>query len=77
LCFLSFFKVQTTLLLNMTHSNGKKNFFVVVEFELRAYTLNHSTSPFLWQVFSRQGFEHDLPGLALNLDPPDLCFLSS
>jgi hypothetical protein len=26
-------------------------FFVVLGFELRAYTLNHSTSPFLWRVF--------------------------
>jgi hypothetical protein len=27
--------------------------FAVLEFELRAYTLSHSTSPFLWRVFSR------------------------
>jgi hypothetical protein len=28
-------------------------FFSVLRLELRAYTLNHSTSPFLWRVFSR------------------------
>jgi hypothetical protein len=26
---------------------------VVLGFELRAYTLSHSTSPFLWRVFLR------------------------
>jgi hypothetical protein len=26
-------------------------FFVVLGFELRAYTLSHSTNPFLWRVF--------------------------
>jgi hypothetical protein len=26
-------------------------FFVVLEFELRAYTLSHSTSPFSWWIF--------------------------
>jgi hypothetical protein len=48
-------------------------FFVVVEFELRAYTLNHFTSPFFVLGF----FENILPGLASNLDPPDLCLLIS
>jgi hypothetical protein len=28
-------------------------FFVVLGFELRAYTLTHSTGPFLWWDFSR------------------------
>jgi hypothetical protein len=28
-------------------------FFALLGFELRAYTLSHSTSPFLWWVFSR------------------------
>jgi hypothetical protein len=37
-------------------------FFAVLGFELRAYTLNHSTSPFLWRVFSRQGLVSYLPG---------------
>jgi hypothetical protein len=27
--------------------------FAVLEFELRAFTLSHSTSPVLWWVFSR------------------------
>jgi hypothetical protein len=30
-------------------------FFVVLEFELRAYTLSHSTSPFFVKGFSIQG----------------------
>jgi hypothetical protein len=41
---------------------------VTLGLELRAYTLSHYTSPFLWWVFSRQGLENYLPGLALNHD---------
>jgi hypothetical protein len=33
--------------------------------------------PFLWWIFSRQGLENYLPRLAVNLDPLDLCLLSS
>jgi hypothetical protein len=50
---------------------------VIVGFELRDYTLNHSTSSFLCWVFSSYGLTNDLPGLAFNHDPPDLCLLSS
>jgi hypothetical protein len=32
-------------------------FLVVLVLELRVYTLNHSTCPFLWLVFSRQGLK--------------------
>jgi hypothetical protein len=28
-------------------------FFTVVGFDIRAYTLSHSASPFLWRFFSR------------------------
>jgi hypothetical protein len=30
-------------------------FFEVLEFELRAYTLSHSTTPFLWWIFFKIG----------------------
>jgi hypothetical protein len=50
---------------------------VVLGFELRPYTLSHSTSPFFVKGFLRSGLANYLPGLALNLDPPDLCLLSS
>jgi hypothetical protein len=33
--------------------NSKKNFFAVLGFEVRAYTLSHSTSPFLVEGFFR------------------------
>jgi hypothetical protein len=52
-------------------------FFAILGFELRAYTLSHAISPFLWWVFSRSGLLNSLPGLASNRDPPDLCLLSS
>jgi hypothetical protein len=42
---------------------------VVLGFELRAYTLSHSTSPFFVMGF----FEIE----SHDLDPPDLCLLSS
>jgi hypothetical protein len=51
--------------------------FAIMGFEPRAYTMNHSASPFLRRVFSRQGLVNYFPGLALNHNPPDLCFLSS
>jgi hypothetical protein len=44
-------------------------FFSLLEFELRTYTLSHSTSPFLWRVFFKIGSH--------NCDPPDLCLRSS
>jgi hypothetical protein len=52
-------------------------FFPVLGFELRAYTLSHSTSPFFvldvfkigsCKLFAQAGFEPN---------PPDLCLLSS
>jgi hypothetical protein len=51
-------------------------FFLVLGFELRAYTWSTS------QPFSVKGFfeiesRNYLHGLALNLNLPDLCFLSS
>jgi hypothetical protein len=49
-------------------------FFSVLGFELRAYTLTHSTSPFF--VVGFVGLTNYLLGLALNLDPTDLCLLS-
>jgi hypothetical protein len=53
-------------------------FFMVLGFELRAYTLSHSTALFFFLMgFSRLGLENYLPGLALNCDPPDLCLRSS
>jgi hypothetical protein len=52
-------------------------FSMVLGFELRTCALSHSTSPFLWWVFSRQGFMNYLSLLALNHDPPDICLLSS
>jgi hypothetical protein len=53
-------------------------FFVVLGFELKAYTLNHSTSFFVcvmgvFKIESRILFAQ----LALNHDPPDLCLPSS
>jgi hypothetical protein len=52
-------------------------FFVVVGFELRAYTLSHSASPFLMMTFFEIGFLELFAWLALNRNPPDLCLLSS
>jgi hypothetical protein len=52
-------------------------FFSALGFELRDYALSHSTSPFLWWVFSRRSLTNYLPGLTSNRDPPDLCLLSS
>jgi hypothetical protein len=44
-------------------------FFAVLGLELRAYTLSHSTSPFVLGNY--------LPWLASNHDPPDLCLLNT
>jgi hypothetical protein len=55
----------------------KINFFVVLRFELRAIPLSHSTSPFLCCFFFEIGSRELFVKLALNLDPPDLCLLSS
>jgi hypothetical protein len=44
-------------------------FFVVLGFESRAYTSSHSTSPFVWWVFLKQGLENYLPHLASNCNP--------
>jgi hypothetical protein len=52
-------------------------FFPVLGLELRTFTLSHSTSPIFVKGFSRLGLVNYLPGLASNLDPPDLCLLSS
>jgi hypothetical protein len=55
-------------------------FFAVLGFELRAFTLSHSTCP----IFVKGFFEirslvswNYLPGLASNQNLPDLCLLSS
>jgi hypothetical protein len=59
--------------------NLSKNFFLkfaVLGLELRAFTFSHYTRP----IFVKGCFEirsQYFPRLALNLDPPDLCFLSS
>jgi hypothetical protein len=51
-------------------------FFVVLGFDLRDYTLSHSTSPFFVMVFIEIRFPELFARLASNLDPPDLCLLS-
>jgi hypothetical protein len=51
---------------------------VLLGFELRAYTLNHPTRPFLcFRYFWDRVSRNYLLGLTLNHDPPDLCLLSS
>jgi hypothetical protein len=52
-------------------------YFAVLEFELRALTLSHSTSPFFVVGFLRYGLEKYFLGLASNGDPSDLCLPSS
>jgi hypothetical protein len=52
-------------------------FFAVLGFELRAYILSHSTSSIFVMGFFEIGSCDYLPGLASNIDPPDLCLLSS
>jgi hypothetical protein len=51
--------------------------FAVLGLELRAYTLSYSTCLFLVMGVLEIGFANYLPRLALNLDSPDLCLLSS
>jgi hypothetical protein len=52
--------------------------FAVLGFELRAYTLRHSTSLFVYVMgFFKVGSCELFAQLALNHDPPDLCLLSS
>jgi hypothetical protein len=54
------------------------SFFVVLGFELRAFTLSHSTSPISVKDFFEIGScKLFLSRLALNCNPPDLCLLSS
>jgi hypothetical protein len=50
--------------------------FFILRLELRAYTLSHSTSPFLWWA-SWSGLSNYLSGLPSNCSPPDLCLPSS
>jgi hypothetical protein len=51
---------------------------VVLGLELRAYTLRHSTSLCVCVcVCVCVCLANSLPKLASNLDPPDLCLLSS
>jgi hypothetical protein len=54
-----------------------QDFFSILGLELRAYTLDHSTSPFLWKVFQDRVSQNYLPRLTSHLNPLDLCFLSS
>jgi hypothetical protein len=49
--------------------------FLYWGFDLRTYTSNHSTSPFLWRVFSREGPAKYLPWPASYRYPPSLCLL--
>jgi hypothetical protein len=51
---------------------------LVLEFELRAYTLSHSSSLiFVMGIFQDRVLQTIYRELALNLDPPDLCLLNS
>jgi hypothetical protein len=59
------------------HTFLNMGFLTVFFFGGAYYILSHSTSPFLWCVFSWLGLTNYLPGLASNQDPPDLCLLSS
>jgi hypothetical protein len=52
-------------------------FFVVLRFELKAYTMNHSTSSFCQDGFFKIGFLELFAKLSSSLDPPNLRFLSS
>jgi hypothetical protein len=48
--------------------------FVALGFELRAYILSHSTSPFLG--FFEIGFHKLFAQAGFECNPPELCFLS-
>jgi hypothetical protein len=52
-------------------------FFAVIGFETRAYTLSHSTSPIFGMGFFKIESQELFARLASNLNPPDLCLLSS
>jgi hypothetical protein len=65
-------KVNAEYRNNFHHAFLSFFFFAVLEFELRAYTLSHSTN-----LFFKIGFINFLPRLASNHDPPDICLLSS
>jgi hypothetical protein len=52
-------------------------FLAVLGFGLRAYTLSHSTSPVFVKGFFEIGSQELVVQVASNLDPPDLCLLSS
>jgi hypothetical protein len=69
--------LEVLFLLNAFHFCFVFWFFLVLMFELRAYTLNQS--PALFFFFCDGFFERSFywPGLALNHNPPDLCLLSS
>jgi hypothetical protein len=51
----------------------------VLGFELKAFTLNHSTSPIFVMGFIEIGFHKVFAQVVFKLrsDPPDLCLLSS
>jgi hypothetical protein len=50
----------------------------ILGFELRAYTLSHSTSPVLCGYFQDMDLQTICPGWQqLNHNPPDICLLSS
>jgi hypothetical protein len=51
---------------------GLYYYFAVLRFELKAYTLSQSTSPFLVMSFSQDRvWQHYLPRLALNRNLPE------
>jgi hypothetical protein len=52
-------------------------FFLVLGLELKPYTLNHSASPFFVMDFFEVGAQELFAWAGFELDPPDLCFLSS
>jgi hypothetical protein len=52
-------------------------FFVVLRFELRAYTLSHSTNPLFCDGFFEIQSRELFAPVASNFEPPDLCLLSS
>jgi hypothetical protein len=57
--------------------NQNNFFFLVLEFELSAYTLSHSASSFHDGYFQDRVSGTICPGLVWNLYPPDPCLLSS
>jgi hypothetical protein len=50
-------------------------FFAVLVFELRAFTLSHSTIPIFVKGFSEIGSHELFARLASNCNPPDLSLL--